>query len=128
MNGDGGAVVTNDDALAEKLMMMRNYGQPSKYQHDFVGVNSRLDEMQAAILRVKLKYLDKCNQRRIEIAEYYSERLSSLSLELPLKKDSVKHVYHQYVIQTEGRDTLKDKLAELGVQTQIHYPIPIDIL
>jgi dTDP-4-amino-4,6-dideoxygalactose transaminase len=123
--GDGGAVVTNDDALAEKLSMLRNYGQPEKYQHDFIGVNSRLDEIQAAILRVKLKYLDKNNQCRIEIASRYSSQLSPLRLRLPSNDDSVKHVYHQYVIQCENRNRLKDRLAESGIETQIHYPIPI---
>ncbi len=123
--GDGGAVATNDDALADKLRMMRNYGQPVKYQHNFIGVNSRLDEMQAAILRIKLKYLDARNQKRIAIAQRYSQQLAALNLQLPIPYGPVKHVYHQYVIAADNRDALKNKLAERGIQTQIHYPIPI---
>ena len=127
--GDAGAISTNDDQLADKLKMMRNYGQPEKYVHQFVGVNSRMDEVQAAVLRVKLKALDACNNQRREIAQYYTEQLSDLDIILPQSKDNVRHVFHQYVIRVPGghRDRLQQQLAEMGIATQIHSPIPIHL-
>jgi dTDP-4-amino-4,6-dideoxygalactose transaminase len=123
--GDGGIVVTSDEELAEKLRMSRNYGQPQKYYHDFVGVNSRLDEIQAAILRVKLKYLDEWNERRRKIAKLYNERLESLGVIIPAEKKYARHVYHLYVIRRKDRDKLQQYLQKKGIQTQIHYPIPV---
>ena len=118
-------VATNSEELAEKLRMLRNYGQPEKYHHDFVAVNSRLDEMQAAILRVKLKHLDERNAGRRKFAGLYNELLEGSGIITPDEKEHAKHVYHLYVVRYEKRDKLQQHLAEKGIQTQIHYPIPV---
>lgn len=123
--GEGGMVVTDNDKLAEILRQLRNYGQSKKYYHDFPGFNSRLDELQASILRVKLKYLDEWNKRRRKVAEIYNNHLQNLNLKLPFEKKDSKHVYHLYVIRSKNRDFLKNELLKKGIQTQIHYPIPI---
>ena len=121
--GDGGAVITSDEALAENLRKLRNYGQTTRYSHQSRGKNSRLDEMQAAILRVKLKHLDTHNQRRCEIAQLYDKNIRGVKI--PSVRDGVKHVYHLYVIRADQRDQLMDDLKEYGISTLIHYPIPI---
>lgn len=123
--GDGGMVVTNNEELAEKLKMLRNYGQPQKYYHDFVGVNSRLDEIQAAILRVKLKHLDERNKKMRGVAKLYSELLEDSGIVTPVEKEYAKHAYHLYVIRHKDRDMLQQKLLNSGIQTRIHYPIPV---
>ncbi len=123
--GDGGMIVTNNEELAEKSKMLRNYGSPKKYHHDFVGVNSRLDEIQAAILQVKLKYLDDWNERRRKIAGFYDELLEDSDIITPIEREYAKHVYHLYVIRHKERDKLRQYLLRNGVQTQIHYPIPV---
>ena len=123
--GDGGIVVTNNEELAEKLRMFRNYGQPQKYYHDFVGVNSRLDEIQAAVLRVKLKYLDGWNERRIKVARLYNKLLEDSEIVTPNEKEYAKHVYHLYVIRYKNREMLQQHLQKNGIPTQIHYPIPV---
>lgn len=124
--GDAGAVVTNDVELAEKLRLLRNYGSPKKYHHDFIGVNSRLDEIQAAVLRVKLRHLDEWNEKRRKIAEEYNELLRDFDdVITPVEKEWAKHVYHLYVIRHKERDKLQQYLLENGVRTQIHYPIPV---
>jgi dTDP-4-amino-4,6-dideoxygalactose transaminase len=122
--GDGGMLVTNSLEIADKLVKMRNYGQTKKYYHDFVGVNSRLDEIQAAVLRTKLRHLDSWNQKRRETAKLYSELLHS-SVVLPQEKQTAKHVYHLYVIRSKHRDKLMQYLANQQIQTLIHYPIPV---
>jgi len=123
--GDGGMIVTNNEEIAEKLKMLRNYGQSEKYHHDFVGVNSRLDEIQAAILRVKLKHLDEWNERRRKVAKLYNELLEDSEIVTPIEKEYAKHVYHLYVVRCKDRDVLQQQLLKNGIQTQIHYPIPI---
>lgn len=123
--GDGGMVVTADEELAGKLRMLRNYGQPQKYHHDFVGVNSRLDEIQASILRVKLKHLDEWNGKRRRVAKLYDELLRNSHIIKPVEKEYAKHVYHLYVIRCKERDRLQQHLIANGIQTQIHYPIPV---
>lgn len=123
--GDGGIVVTNNKELAEKLRFLRNYGQTNKYNHHLVGLNSRLDEIQAAILNVKLKYLNEWNKNRIAIAEVYNNHLDGSKVITPSEKGDVKHVYHLYVVMHAKRDDLMQKLLKNGVKTQIHYPIPI---
>ncbi len=123
--GDGGIVVTNDSDLAKNVEMLRNYGQSEKYHHDIIGINSRLDELQAAILRVKLMHLDDWNTTRRELAKYYTELLEHTHIKLPVEKGYAKHVYHQYVVQLSQRDELQRYLKRNGVQTQIHYPIPV---
>lgn len=123
--GDGGIILTSDDELAEKLKLLRNYGQVRKYHHDLIGVNSRLDEIQAAILRVKLRYLDVWNERRRDVARLYNELLADSAVVCPAEKDYARHVYHQYVIKCDQRDRLQQHLLANNIQTLIHYPIGI---
>ncbi len=123
--GDGGIVVTNDGDLAKNVEMLRNYGQSQRYHHDVIGINSRLDELQAAILRVKLRRLDEWNNMRRELAKYYTELLEQTDIKLPVEKGYAKHVYHQFVVQFSRRDELQRYLERNVVETQIHYPIPI---
>lgn len=125
--GDGGAVVTNDGDLAERVRLLREYGWRERYVSEIAGMNSRLDELQAAILRVKLKYLDEENERRRRIAQAYNEQLAATSFQLPNRRSDVSHVYHQYVVRTGERDTLKARLKEQGVGTLIHYPVPVHL-
>jgi len=122
--GDGGAITTNDDKLAETLKALRNYGSEIKYKNMFKGVNSRLDEIQAAILSVKLVCLDSDNQKRREIANYYTDNIKNPEIILPLNLKDSSNVWHLFVIRTEKRADLQKYLAENGVQTVIHYPIP----
>ena len=122
--GDAGAVITNNEKIYKKLLYLRNYGQTSRYFHETKGINSRLDEIQAAILRVKLKYLDKWNSRRREIASFYKENLNNV--ECLEKNNYAKSVYHLFVIKTPYRDNMIKYLDEKNIQTLIHYPIPIN--
>lgn len=122
--GDGGAVLTNDDAIADKVRQLRNYGSKIKYQHDLSGYNSRLDEMQAAFLRVKLAALDEWNAQRREIADQYSRLLANADIVLPHVPEYAESVWHLYVIRSKQRDALKTHLEKQGVSTVIHYPIP----
>lgn len=122
--GDGGAVLTNDDAIAEKVKQLRNYGSKVKYQHDLAGYNSRLDEMQAAFLRVKLAVLDEWNARRREVADRYSKLLSDADTVAPTVPQYAEPVWHLYVIRGKRRDALKLHLEQKGISTVIHYPIP----
>ena len=124
-NGDGGAVVTSDVAIYERMLMLRNYGQEKRYYHSIKGYNSRLDEVQAAILIAKLRHLDRWNGRRREIAAFYGEKLKGLPVVLPKEAAGRKHVYHLYVVQVGDRDIFQNRMAEAGVQTVIHYPVPI---
>lgn len=123
--GDAGMVVTEDAGLAEKLRMVRSYGQSAKDSYEFTGVNSRLDAMQAAILRVKLKHLEEWTRRRREIAERYDAAIDDGPVTKPLEKECARHVYHQYVIRLSERDSLREFLAERGIGTLVHYPTPI---
>jgi len=126
--GDGGMVVTNNEQIAERIKMLRNYGQSKKYYHDFIGYNSRLDEIQAAVLRVKLRYLDEWNDKRREHAKLYNDLLENVSgIETPTEKEFVKHVYHLYVIRCKNRNELQNYLSSKGVSTGIHYPIPVHL-
>lgn len=120
--GDGGAVVTNDDALAEKIRMIGNHGQKGKHNHLIEGRNSRLDALQAAILRAKLPHLAGWNAQRRSAAARYRELLNGLPITLPLERPGHGHVYHLFVIQTDQRDALMAFLADRGVQTAVHYP------
>jgi dTDP-4-amino-4,6-dideoxygalactose transaminase len=123
--GDGGMVVTNNKRMAEKLRILRNYGQQEKHHHDFLGINSRLDELQAAVLRVKLRYLDQWNNRRRKLASLYDDLLSDKDLVLPVERDYAKHIYHLYVIRHDNRGSIKESLDACGILTQIHYPVPV---
>jgi len=124
--GDGGAVVTNDSALAERVRSLREYGWRERYVSGEPGMNSRLDELQAAILRVKLSYLDGENERRRQLAEAYGRALEGTGLILPRSADSV-HAWHQYVIRAPERDALRAFLRGHGVGTLIHYPLPVHL-
>ncbi|MBB3475882.1 DegT/DnrJ/EryC1/StrS aminotransferase family protein [Sphingomonas sp. BK345] len=121
--GDGGAVTTNDAALAGRLRTLRNYGSSTKYHHDEIGSNSRLDELQAAILRVKLAALPGDNARRAAIARAYDAGLADLPLVLPTVPPHIDPVWHLYVVRHPRRDMLARRLAEAGVMTVIHYPV-----
>ena len=132
--GDGGAVTTDDDELAAVIRAIANYGSNKKYQNDYQGLNSRLDEIQAALLRVKLPRLDADNHRRKEIADYYCTHIKNDKIILPITSASwrtqflipncLSHVWHLFVVRTSNRDKLQSYLAENGIQSLIHYPIP----
>ena len=122
--GDGGAVTTNDEELANTIKALGNYGSHKKYENLYKGVNSRLDEMQAAMLRVKLKYLDEESNKRREIANYYLENIKNNKLILPTVRTEDNHVWHLFVIRFSKRDELQKYLLDNGIQTLIHYPIP----
>lgn len=124
--GDGGCVVTNDDELAEKIRALGNYGSDYKYHHIYKGTNSRLDEMQAAFLDVKLPHLDKWNEYRNKIANRYFSEITNPLITLPLKPDKdYSHIYHVFVIRCDRRDELEAYLNEKGIGTVKHYPIPM---
>jgi len=121
--GDAGAIITSDESIYEKLRALRNYGSEKKYHNKYIGFNSRLDELQAAFLNVKLPYLDKINQHKRELAILYSTSLTDKVVK-PLEIQDGFHVYHIYNIRTERRDELKAYLLDHGIHTEIHYPIP----
>ena len=125
--GDGGVVVTKDRKIASRLEMLRNYGQKEKYKHLFRGYNRRLDTMQAAILRVKLKYLEKWNAARRWNAKLYQKHLEGSGVVVPGEAGGAESVWHLYVIRTEQRDALKDHLVSKGISASIHYPMPIHL-
>ncbi len=123
--GDAGAITTNNTTLAKKVKILRNYGSIKKYKHDFIGYNSRLDEIQAAILDVKLKLLPEWTKERQAIASQYDEYLKGVGdIILPQVAANASHVYHLYVIRTTYRDQLQNYLAKKGIETLIHYPVP----
>jgi len=125
--GDGGAVVTNDAALAEKIRMLRNYGGVEKYRHEVKGGNSRLDGLQAAILRVKLRHLGDWNEARRRAALWYAAALEGKDVRLPVERPEVRHVYHLYVVRLAERDAALEKLRAAGVGAGLHYPVPIHL-
>lgn len=125
--GDGGAVVTNDRRVADAVELLRNYGQRQKYQHLVRGFNRRLDTIQAAVLRVKLRHLDTWNAARSEHARTYQSLLQGTAVRTPTAADQVNPVWHLFVIRTPRRDALREHLTKLGVATGIHYPIPIHL-
>lgn len=122
--GDGGCVTTNDDELAQKIKALRNYGSHKKYHNVFIGMNSRLDEIQAGILDIKLKFLDEYNQKRKEIAKYYRKNIKNSSIILPNVYTEDAHVWHLFVVRTKQRDNFQKYLLDNEIQTIIHYPIP----
>lgn len=122
--GDGGAVTTDDDVLAERLRSLRNYGSRRKYVHDEQGLNSRLDELQAALLSVKLRHLDAWNARRARIADRYREGLADAPLRLPAAPAGAVHAWHVFAVHTPRRDALAAHLASCGIGTLMHYPVP----
>jgi dTDP-4-amino-4,6-dideoxygalactose transaminase len=123
--GDGGMVVTNDAALAEKIDILRRQGGKKKYHAEVLGFNSRLDTLQAAILRVKLNYLDAWNEARRRVAQRYNELLAGLPVTTPYESPDVYHVYHQYTIRARQRDALAAYLKERGISTIVYYPVPL---
>ncbi len=125
--GDGGAVTTNDAAIAEKIRLLRNIGQKVKYFHEVKGFNNRLDTIQAAVLGVKLPYLDDWNASRRRAAATYRELLAGLPIVTPTTADYAEHIFHLYVVRMSGREALMDHLKERGIATGLHYPIPIHL-
>ncbi|HEY1403922.1 MAG TPA: DegT/DnrJ/EryC1/StrS family aminotransferase, partial [Pyrinomonadaceae bacterium] len=132
--GEGGAVVTDDAEVARRVRLLRDHGSEQKYRHDIVGYNFRLEGIQGAVLNVKLKYLDGWNELRRAHAARYRELLSAVSgddrggaLTLPRELPYARHIYHLYVVQTEARDRLQRHLSASGVQTGIHYPVPVHL-
>jgi dTDP-4-amino-4,6-dideoxygalactose transaminase len=124
--GDGGAIFTNDHSLAEKIKMIANHGQRIKYHHDVIGINSRLDTLQAAILNVKLKYLDDYASSRNEVASYYDKSLAGIAqIKTPVRDLKSTHVFHQYTLKVENRDALKKHLEQNGIPTMVYYPVPL---
>ena len=127
--GDGGAMFVNDEKLAKRCRMIANHGQSKKYHHDMIGCNSRLDTLQAAILKVKLKYLDDYARRRNEVANYYDHALKDIEwITIPHRFPKSTHVFHQYTIKMDegiNRDKLQDYLKERGIPTMIYYPVPL---
>lgn len=122
--GDGGAVTTNDEELFNKIKAIANYGSDRKYHHIYKGVNSRLDEIQAAVLDIKLKHLDSDNNKRREISKYYRENIKNSKIILPETYDEKSHVWHIFAVRTQNRDEFQKYLTEKGIQTIIHYPTP----
>lgn len=125
--GDGGAVTTNDEVLAEKVLTLRQYGWRQRFISDVPGMNTRLDPMQAAILRVKLQYLDGDNQQRRHIAERYNGLFTNMPWKLPKLQGNIEHVYHQYVVRGENRDDIRAFLKQNAIGTAIHYPAPVHL-
>ena len=125
--GDGGMIVTNDGEIAEKIRVLRMHGSKPKYYHSILGYNSRLDELQAAILRVKFKYLDKWNQQRREKAKIYDETLGNNILSVPYIAEGNISIYHLYIIRSKNRDDLMQKLKEKGIGCAVYYPIPLHL-
>lgn len=128
--GDGGAIFTHDESLAEKMTMIASHGQKIKYHHEVIGINSRLDTLQAAILYVKLKYLDEYTRKRNEAADVYDAELKSCGfLEIPVRAKNSTHVFHQYTLKTNGidRDDFKKYLESKGVPSMIYYPVPLHL-
>lgn len=127
--GDGGAIFTNDDAIATRLKMMANHGQSSQYVFDEIGVNSRLDTLQAAVLNVKLKYLNDYCTARQQVADYYDKALKNIkSIEIPFRAGNSTHVFHQYNMKVNvNRDELRKRLADKGIPSMIYYPSPMHV-
>ncbi|NJC89289.1 MAG: DegT/DnrJ/EryC1/StrS family aminotransferase [Desulfuromonas sp.] len=123
--GDGGLVVTNDDRLAEQVRMLRNHGSKVRYHHDIIGYNSRLDEIQATILRVKLQHIDRFNRLRRQNAHYYSARLVEFGVTPPFEDGKGVHVYHQYTVLTDRREEMQKALTQVQCASAIYYPIPL---
>ena len=125
--GDGGIVVTDQPKLAQRLRLLREYGWAERYVSHFPGGNSRLDEVQAAILRVKLHYLDQDNAARARIASIYNTKLTGCDMVLPTCRQETNHVYHLYVVRTQRRDALKGHLKDKGIAALVHYPVPVHL-
>lgn len=123
--GDGGLIATDNDNFAEEIRVLRNHGSRERYYHHVIGVNSRLDDMQAAILRVKLQHLDRFNEQRRKNAHLYSQMLGELGIETPYEDGKGVHVYHQYTILTDKRETIQKALAAANISSAVYYPVPL---
>jgi dTDP-4-amino-4,6-dideoxygalactose transaminase len=123
--GDGGLISTNDDEVAEQIRIYRNHGSSQRYHHDVIGYNSRLDELQAVILRIKLKHIDEFNQNRLRVAQTYNRLLADTELELPAIPDDRDHVFHQYTLLADNRDQLRDSVLSQKIACAIYYPVPL---
>lgn len=123
--GDGGMVTTQSDAMAEKLRMLRNHGSKVRYYHDIVGYNSRLDELQAVVLRAKMPFIDRYNQERRRVAHRYSAGLTGLNLQTPFEDGVGLHVYHQYTLLSDDRATIQKALTDQQIASAIYYPVPL---
>lgn len=123
--GDGGMVTTNDDEIAARIKMLRNHGSSRQYHHDVIGYNSRLDELQAVILRIKLKHIDDYNQRRLEVARTYNQRLVDSRFTTPQIPEDRDHVFHQYTLLCDDRDQLREKILAQEIACAVYYPIPL---
>lgn len=122
--GDAGAIVTDDEEFAEKIRMMRNYGSKVRYYNEIEGVNSRMDELQAALLRVKLSHIDELNNERKRLAQNYDAGIKNKKIKLPQIRENADSVFHQYVIMCDDREAFREFLNGYGIQTEIHYPVP----
>ena len=122
--GDGGAIVTNNPEIDRAMRMYRNYGSEVRYYNKVVGANSRLDEMQAGLLRVRLKHMDELNAEKVDISERYLNEINNPLIEVPKTRERCTHIWHQFVIRTERRDELMQYLKDKGISTIIHYPVP----
>ena len=125
--GDGGMIITDDQGLAERLQSLRNHGSKVRYYHDEIGYNSRLDEIQAAVLNVKFKRIDVYNERRKQNASLYNQHLSVPGIQTPVESADVKHVYHQYTIRIKDRDAVKKRLDDAKMSSMIYYPVPLHL-
>lgn len=123
--GDGGLVVTDNDNMADSIQALRNHGSSEPYRHSIIGYNSRLDELQAAILRIKLQHIDEFNEQRRQVARHYNERLQPLDLITPVESEQRTHVYNQYTIRCKKRELIRRRLAEESIASGVYYPIPL---
>ena len=123
--GDGGMITTNDDEIAAQIRLLRNHGSSQQYHHDVIGYNSRLDELQAVVLRIKLKYIDEYNQKRLAVARAYNQRLANSRFQTPAILDDRDHVFHQYTVLCDDRDAVREHLLSQGVACAVYYPIPL---
>ena len=124
--GDGGMMITNNEEVAEKTMLLRNHGTTAPYQHSFIGFNSRLDEIQAAILRIKLRHIDEYNSNRGKIAEIYTSILGNV-IQCPIELEDRTHIYHQYTMRSAARDSIQASLNEQNIPSVIYYPLPLHL-
>ena len=123
--GDGGMISTNDDSIAERIKMLRNHGSSQQYHHDVIGYNSRLDELQSVVLRIKLKYVDEYNRQRLRVARQYNSLLAGSQFETPVIPEDRDHVFHQYTLLCDERDELRKTLLAREIACAVYYPIPL---
>jgi dTDP-4-amino-4,6-dideoxygalactose transaminase len=123
--GDGGMITTNDDEIAAQIRLLRNHGSSQQYHHDVIGYNSRLDELQAVVLRIKLKYIAEYNQKRLAVAISYNQRLANSRFQTPAILDDRDHVFHQYTVLCDDRDAVREHVLSQGVACAVYYPVPL---